>query len=343
MPPPPPTAPTPPAAPGAPAAPDEGRLRAWLAERGRAATELLPLAGDVSPRRYWRARLAAGGHGVVAFYPAEVREDCERFRRSTRLLANAGVRVPEVIEADCASGLMLVEDVGAATLYDLRGRPWDEIEPYFDAAAGLCAAIAALPAAPVAELNPPLGLELLRAEVEQTWDLFLAPHGLTGDARSAAELRDALEAMCERLAAEPPRPCHRDFMVRNLVPAGPSPGLAVLDHQGLRQGPPGYDLASLLNDSLFAPPGAERALLARLLGDDPRRRERYHRAAAQRTLKAVGTYAAFARRGFDRHLVLVPATLGRALGHLRRLPEAATVVARLEPLWRGSVEPYLLD
>ncbi len=323
--------------------PEPSRLLAWLAERGHPAAELLPLAGDVSPRRYWRARLAAGGRAVLAFYPVEIRRDCERFRRSTGLLEAAGVRVPEIIEADCEAGLMLVEDVGGATLYELHGRPWGEIEPYFETAAGLSTTIGRLPAPAVAELNPPLDRDLLRTELEQTWDLFLAPRGLTGDPRSTAELREALESICERLAAEPPRPCHRDFMVRNLVPVEPAPGLAVLDHQGLRPGPPGYDLASLLNDSLFPPITAERSLLSRFLGDDPAARESYHRAAAQRALKAVGTYAAFARRGFDRHLALVPATLGRALGHLRRLPESAAVGSRLERLWRGSVEPYLLD
>ena len=36
----------------------------------------------------------------------------------------------------------------------------------------------------------------------------------------------------------------------------------MLDHQDLRLGPPFYDLASLLNDTLFPPPDAEEALLA---------------------------------------------------------------------------------
>ena len=57
-------------------------------------------------------------------------------------------------------------------------------------------------------------------------------------------------------------PCHRDFMVRNLMPLRGRRGLVVLDHQDLRLGPPLYDLASLLNDTLFPPPEAEEALLA---------------------------------------------------------------------------------
>jgi aminoglycoside/choline kinase family phosphotransferase len=120
-------------------------------------------------------------------------------------------------------------------------------------------------------------------------------------------------------------------MVRNLVPL-PERGLLVLDHQDLRLGPPAYDLASLLNDTLFPPPEIEEALLSAALpaGAD---RARYHRAAAQRTLKAVGTYTSFALRGADRHLPLVAPTLGRCLAHLARVPESAPLVPGLAEVW----------
>nr|HPK65586.1 phosphotransferase [Thermoanaerobaculia bacterium] len=50
--------------------------------------------------------------------------------------------------------------------------------------------------------------------------------------------------------------CHRDYMVRNLLPVGDGEvaAVGVIDHQDLRLGPPWYDLASLCNDSLFPPP-----------------------------------------------------------------------------------------
>src|SRR4029077_1128026 len=93
----------------------------------------------------------------------------------------------------------------------------------------------------------------LARELAQTWELFLEPHGLVADGALAASLRAALEALCAGLGDEPPVPCHRDFMVRNLMPR-PEGGLVVLDHQDLRLGPPLYDLASLLNDTPFPPP-----------------------------------------------------------------------------------------
>ena len=121
-------------------------------------------------------------------------------------------------------------------------------------------------------------------------------------------------------------------MARNLVPLGKGGELAILDHQDLTLGPPFYDLASLLNDSLFPPLSYQSSSLKRL---DCGQGERlsYHRAGAQRTLKAIGTYHAFANRGSEQHLSLVPKTLGRALYHLEQLPETSELCPRLKTAW----------
>jgi aminoglycoside/choline kinase family phosphotransferase len=121
-------------------------------------------------------------------------------------------------------------------------------------------------------------------------------------------------------------------MGRNLLPREPSPGLTVIDHQDLRLGPRFYDLASLCNDSLFPPRWVEERLIDPLL-ESADCKASYHRAAAQRTLKAIGTFEAFARRGFDRHRQLIAPSLRRALHHLARLPETAALVSELQVLW----------
>jgi len=321
------------------AAADTAELAARLGPAGFPWREIQPLAGDVSPRRYLRAVLADGGTAIVATYPPEVRESCPRFLRTTAILEAAGVRVPRVLAGDCAAGWMLLEDLGSQTLGDWgKGRPWSELGGYFEHALAVARRIASLPADRLAELNPALGGELLARELNQTWDLFLEPQGLVSEPTLAADLRVALAAVCDRLASEPPVPCHRDFMVRNLMPL-PEPGkLAVLDHQDLRLGPPLYDAASLLNDTLFPPPAAEAALLAPVLSS-PADGERYHRAAAQRTLKAVGTYASFARRGVTRHLPLIAPTLARFVSHFSRIPEGGPLAARLAAAWSPAMEP----
>jgi aminoglycoside/choline kinase family phosphotransferase len=299
--------------------------------------EIQPLTGDVSPRRYFRVVLADGATAILANYPEEVRPACGRFLRTTAILDAAGVRVPRVLAGDCEEGWMLVEDLGPRTLGEWgRGRPWSELDGFFRHALELAERISRLPLDGLAELNPVLGRELLTRELAQTWDLYLEPQGLVGDPGLAADLRAALDALCAALGGEPPVPCHRDFMVRNLMPLSDG-GLAVLDHQDLRLGPPLYDVASLLNDTLFPPADAEEALLAVAAGT-PGDRVRYHRAAAQRTLKAVGTYAKFARLGADRHLPLIGPTLAHFVKHFARVPEGEAIAARLREAWSPVLE-----
>jgi aminoglycoside/choline kinase family phosphotransferase len=334
------------------------------------------MTGDVSRRRYARVTLQRSDKGpgadftaVLALYPTDLEAVCERSLVSGRLLHEAGVRVPTVLEAapggdgnDGDEGSwVLLEDLGEATLYDLAGRSWNDVEPFFEAAVDLLPRIAGLPRPAVASLNPPLGRELLLRELAMTREAFLVPEGLDVEPR----LWGALEDLCEALGDEPPVPCHRDFGARNLIPlptrasaaepaGGPGQGgptreavaVGVLDHQDLRLGPPLYDLASLLNDSLFPPADAEERLLGRAGVRSPGARQSYHRAAAQRTLKAVGSYAAFARRGGGRHVGLIRPTLARALEHLRHAPETAAAAPELTAIWRGTARadgPSLLD
>lgn len=321
--------------------PPQTELEQWLAALGYPASGIEPLTGDVSPRRYFRVGLEGrevGRTAILATYPEEVRDICPRFLRTTRLLEDAGVRVPRVLGSSCDMGRMLLEDLGPRTLADFKDRPWSELTPWFEQALRWIERIAALPAEEVAGLNPPLDAELMRRELRQTWDLFLEPRSLTGGPALTSALRAALDEICDRLAAEPPVPCHRDFMSRNLMPLMPpdrSRDLAVLDHQDLRLGPPAYDLASLLNDTLFPPPEVEEPLLA----DSGADRAGYHRAAAQRTLKAIGTYASFALRGADRHLPLIPPTLSRCLLHLARIPEGQPLADELGRAWAPALQP----
>ena len=104
-------------------------------------------------------------------------------------------------------------------------------------------------------------------------------------------------------------------------------------------GPPWYDLASLLNDSLYVEP-IEEAHLLNLAGVPPAERERYHRAAAQRALKIVGTFEAFARRGYERHVSLIAPSLRAAHRHLSLLPETAAVVATLREAWDRALATH---
>lgn len=300
----------------------ERRLADWLDSLGHAGARLERLAGDLSSRRYLRVRPARGAALVAAIYPPDLAAAQRRFVAAAGLLDAAGVRVPR-IEADAPElGFALLEDLGPATLFERGDLDWNARRPWFESALAAASRVAALPVDAVVALgSPPLDAALLCRELEPALELFLAPRGL-----APAAMRAALDELCVRLGAETPVPCHRDFMARNLMPLADGT-VAVLDFQDLRLGPPAYDLASLLNDSLFAPEPLEsewRSLAP--AGRDPRS---YGRAVAQRCLKAVGTFVRFAKRGQPRHLPLVPATLARAARHLAQLPETAAAFAPL--------------
>ena len=310
--------------------------RAWLGAHGFHPQRVEPLSGDVSARRYFRVWLGSGSAILVA-YPESVRGVCSRFAATAALLTSVGVRVPGILAADCEQGFMLCEDLGPGTLYEIGGE-MSSLVPYFESAVTILNQLRTLPAHAVDELNPRLDEALLHRELRQTWDCFLLPRALGGEGADRLRLDSALGELCSRLGALSPVPCHRDFMARNLVPLAAG-GVGVLDHQDLRLGPPRYDLASLLNDSLFPPPALAAHLLRRALGEDAGSDDQldYHRAAAQRTLKAVGTFAAFAQRGSARHLPLVAPTLRRALEHLACVPETAELAPALTRRWRTAL------
>ena len=287
------------------------------------------MPGDVSRREYLRAE-GDGNSLIVSLYPIEMLAVCRRYLTTTELLSGVDIRVPRLLACDCDLGIMALEDVGRHTLYDLDDLDETIIADFFRHAVDKIARIQSLPAKTVAELNPPLDSDLLKHELHKTWVSFLAPRGIEVSNGFGEALQGCLNTLCDHLGGEILVPCHRDYMVRNLIPMGAHPSLVVIDHQDLRLGPRYYDLASMLNDSLFPSPELEEEILQVLLGKQPGARVQYHRAAAQRTLKAIGTYETFAQRGFERHRRLISPTLDRALRHLGEVPESHGLVGGLK-------------
>src|SRR5687767_3318029 len=94
---------------------------------------LAPLAGDASSRRYFRARLEnapastvvvmeQSGSGLsISSDELAVFDETPKelpFLNVQRYLRSIGVAVPEIHAVDAAHGLVLLEDVGDATLWD---------------------------------------------------------------------------------------------------------------------------------------------------------------------------------------------------------------------------------
>ncbi len=307
------------------------------------------LTGDVSARRYGRIRLASGEQRIVCSYPDDMKDVAVRFLGATELLASVAVPTPRVDQYSLEHPVwVLLEDLGPRTLWecwkeggsggavDLGGRLAEARE--------FIGRMQLLPKDEVQALGcPPLDRDLLMSELDQTWERFLEPRGLVADPGLAEQVGAACAALCERLDSAAAVPCHRDFMARNLMlrrpPAASAGGvdeLVVIDHQDLRLGPPCYDLASLLNDTLTLSvrERQEQLSAARL---DAGGMLQYHAATAQRTLKIAGTFAYFAEVGSDRYLRLIPPALRRFLDALQALPEGRELAPLLRKAWAQVV------
>ncbi|MDE2691984.1 MAG: phosphotransferase [Acidobacteriota bacterium] len=299
------------------------------------------MTGDVSARRYARLRLEGGEQFVVCAYPSDMADVASRFLAATQLLNSVGVPLPGVeLHSPGEPVWILLEDLGAQTVFDRwegGGLSAAALDRYLTEAVAHIGRIQLLSPGGVRSLgSPPLDRNLLMAELDLTWKRFLEPRGLVRDSTLAEPLRALCEAVCERLGSAAPVPCHRDFMVRNLMmrasAGGAEPEIVVIDHQDLRLGPPHYDLASLLNDSLRLSACRRRGHLA-VLGEEVEDLALYQAAVAQRMLKIAGTFAHFAALGNDRHLPLIRPALRRFFDALDALPEGRELAPRLRREW----------
>lgn len=207
---------------------------------------------DASFRRYFRVTLARSvcvpdrgepAATLIAMDAPPAREDCRPFVSVARLLRDAGVHAPAVLDADFEHGFLLLTDLGTRTYLEALNAQ-NASALYQDA----CAALVRWQRASCEGVLPPYDRALLKRELEIFPEWYVAKHldvGLTPKQRAAVD--DAFAKIVENNFAQPTVFVHRDYHSRNLMVAEPNPG--VLDFQGALYGPVTYDLVSLLRDA----------------------------------------------------------------------------------------------
>jgi aminoglycoside/choline kinase family phosphotransferase len=203
-------------------------------------------SADASFRRYLRVDAAAGSLVIMDAPPAK--EDCKPFVHVAKLMADAGLRAPQVLAWDEANGFMLLTDLGAKTMMQA-------IDPQAPPPLGLyLQAVDALVQWQLASrpgVLPPYDTALLQRELELFPQWYVAEHRkvvLTPAQRKT--LDDAFARIISHNLAWPSVYVHRDFMPRNLMMA--ADGLGVLDFQDAVYGPITYDIASLMRDAFLS-------------------------------------------------------------------------------------------
>lgn len=313
---------------------DDEQLAEWTRARlgweGR--PELVPILKGGSDRRYFRV-LGGGESAVLMEYGTE-REENQYYARIGEFLAEIGVRVPRILAHDPAERLVWVEDLGPVDLHAYREKPWPERRKlYLDAleqAERLHRSGWQEARKRGVPMMPGFDEALYAWERSYFYDEFVGGAcGIQLTAADRAMLEAELRPRAQRLLKSPPALVHRDFQSQNIML---SRGCCYLiDFQGMREGAPDYDLASLLLDPYVELTPDEREELLEALGrsgGDPRRR--FAAAGLQRLMQALGAYGLLGlKKGKKAFLAHIPPALNR-LERLAGEEELRTLGALLQ-------------
>ena len=283
----------------------EAEKAAFLAAHGFGDARRERLAGDASTRLYERLHRASGPslifmdqppNAETAPCPPEATPDQRRalgYNACARLAAGRveafvacaaylhgrGLSAPEVVAADPAQGLAVLEDLGDALYARLIGAGLDEA-PLYDGAIDALVHLHAEP--PPARLTGPgadwplllyddLALQTGGLMFLEWWPKYAGQPPFSAEA--SAEWEALWAPIRARGVAGAEVFCHRDYHAENLVWLQERPGIAkvgMLDFQDALRAHPAWDLSMLLHDGRRdVSPERETAALERYLAARP--------------------------------------------------------------------------
>lgn len=202
-----------------------------------------PISGDASFRRYFRVHNQTQ-QWILMDAPA-VAEELQCFIATAEAFSHAGLRVPVVLAAEPAAGLLLLEDLGDALLqFTLTEQ---SVLPWYRQALKLIPHIQQIKTTSMGVL-PSFDRDFVLRELHIFTQWCLQTHlkqPLTADVEQL--LDNTFSQISTVVLSQPQAGMHRDFHSRNLMIL-PDGKLAVIDFQDAVIGPVTYDLVSLLRD-----------------------------------------------------------------------------------------------
>lgn len=223
------------------------------------------MPGGASTRCFFRVDLGRGRGAVAMYVPdASASDEIVKGRTTPRrwpflevrdLLAERGVRVPDVLGEACDDGFILVEDLGDDTLaHYLELHPEAKEALYQSAVADLARAQRALSPLPEDSVigTRAFDEDLLRWEVDHFREWALEARNIELSDEDKATFAAAAEHLARTIASWPRSFVHRDYQSRNLMVTEDTQGnpqLTWIDFQDALLGPRVYDLVALLSDS----------------------------------------------------------------------------------------------
>jgi len=325
------------------------------ARRRQGPASLTHITGHGSDRRFWR--IAAGNWSAVAMTSPADDQEFERFVAIGEFLSGQGLGAPGILSRDLAARTVLMEDLGVDTLYarSIAGpvsgaATLEAYDAVVDHLLALQDATSAARTQCPEAVDRVLGEDVLRWETDYFRENFLIRHcGLA--LVDGPALADEFHALARAVARQPLVLLHRDFQSQNIHFQGRR--VRLVDFQGLRLGPLGYDIMSLIMDPYVdLGPAVQEMLLQRfadrcaerhgLLAEEVRAMALT--AGLQRLMQALGAFGFLghvkAKDEFLAHIPLGVIHLRRVLEQVDRLATELPAAASGRP-WLPSAMPQL--
>ncbi|MGB9761879.1 MAG: sugar phosphate nucleotidyltransferase [Caldimicrobium thiodismutans] len=186
-------------------------------------------------------------NGNVLMKDEKSAEDFERTYQYGLLLRKKGIKVPEIRGADFKRGEIFFEDLGDISLYTwLKGKR--DKTKILGVYKKVIEEVIKLHTLKIEEpkLFRVFDFEHFRWETRYFKEKFL--EFLCG-IKASKELEEEFDSLAKICDSFPKNLIHRDLQSQNIMIKGDVPYL--IDYQGARIGPPGYDIASLLWDPYY--------------------------------------------------------------------------------------------
>lgn len=221
-------------------------LKNWLNTiSGYTFTSIQPASADASFRRYFRTTDENSGKTYVIMDAPPEKEDCTPFIKITKILRDARINAPEILEQNIKQGFLLLADLGDQPyLNHLNNKQAETL--YTDAISALIR-MQNIKNDVIADL-PAYDERLLRDEMQLFEDWYLNQHlEVNLDKKQKTSLDDIFNLLIQNALEQPQVFVHRDYHSRNLMLTHKdNPG--VIDYQDAVIGPCTYDLVSLFKD-----------------------------------------------------------------------------------------------
>jgi aminoglycoside/choline kinase family phosphotransferase len=300
--------------------------------------KLSSLKGRGSDRTFSRLKWNHKNSAILIDYDPK-RIENTYYADIATFLFDINVSVPRLIHHDHTRCLIIMEDLGDADLWSLRGSSWETRRPLYEKTLSTVQRLHSFPEKDFpsnrVKIMEGFGPDLYRWEQDYFRTHFVRDVcGIQLELSFERELEAELFSLAQRLEGTRRSLVHRDLQSQNVMIYEGAPFL--IDFQGMRFGSPFYDLGSLLFDPYVEFADEQRIdllLFYYRLSKQNLAWEDFHKifweASAQRLMQALGAYGFLGlKKGLRIYLDYIPS----GLHHLHRATSSMASLPRLREL-----------